>query len=237
MNHIPESPASLFSIGTCPYMLGLLEQLYRVLQHRRLWDLHRARSLPFRSWCRSADWHGCLHMWHPALLQEHRNTRRWSPFRSAWVESRLRCYKLDVQTSDFQAYFGSVGLKHVPRWWTKLRYTDRYPRPALQSTCLQPMCLRTVPGSHPLPGFPRRLHGIGYHRVTEIRGRLGDMDQDGHAFCLYYELINRCPSYEEQDLSLKNPLTVGSSCCAGKSFPHVSEVCWFPCCSSYTVYT
>lgn len=180
MNHILESPASLFSIRTCPYMRGLSEQLYHVLQHCRLEDLHWAFFLPFQSWCRTADWHCCLHTRHATLLQDHNKTRLWSQFRLAWTESHLLCYKLDMQASHFLAYFGSVGLNHVCSRRIKFRYMVHYPQPAFRadiSSCVPPHRPReSIPARVPPPPF-----GIGYHRVTEMGRRLEDADWDGRA--------------------------------------------------------
>lgn len=159
MNHILESPASLFSIRTCPYMHGLSEQLYHVLQRCRLEDLHWAFFLPFQSWCRTADWHCCLHPRHATLLQDHNKTRLWSQFRLAWTESHLLCYKLDMQTSHFLAYFGSVGLNHV----VEEQNLDIWiATPSLPSEQRFPaVCLHAVPGSPSLPGFPHHRTASG----------------------------------------------------------------------------
>lgn len=209
MNHILGSPASLFSVRTCPYMHGLLEKLYHILQSCKLEDLHCAFFLPFRSWCRTAEWHCCLHTWHVTLLQEHNDTRLWSHFRLTRMESHLLCHKLDRQTSVFPAYFGSIGLNHICRWRTKFRYRDCYPQTSFRADISNPCTSALSRGVHPLPGVPCCLHSIGYHCVTEMGRCLEDMDWDGHTFYLYRYLINRCQSYKEQYLSFKDNINCG----------------------------
>lgn len=51
------------------------------------------------------------------LLREHGHTALWAQFRVTRMESGI----LDMQTSDFPAYFGSMGLNHLSRQRTKFR--------------------------------------------------------------------------------------------------------------------